>query len=61
VGPDAQGLVVQGYATAYSQTIDTSSTSQIVDFLVSTATSNTMVFRHDLGNVGQFGASLTPP
>ena len=60
VGPDSQGLAQQGYATAYSQTVDTSSTSQIVDFLVGTATTNTMVFRHDLGYVGQFGASLTP-
>jgi hypothetical protein len=60
VGPDSQGLGVQGYATAYSQTVDTSTTNQVVDFLVGTPTTNTMVFRHDLGNVGQFGASLTP-
>jgi hypothetical protein len=60
VGPDSQGLGAQGYATAYGQTIDTSSTNQIVDFLVGTPTTNTMVFRHDLGNVGQFGGSLTP-
>lgn len=60
VGPDSQGLGAQGYATAYSQTTDTSSMSQIVDFLVGTATANTLVFRQDLGNVGQFGAGLTP-
>ena len=60
VGPDSQGLGVQGYATASSRTTDTSTTNQIVDFLVGTATTNTMVFRHDLGNVGEFGASMTP-
>jgi hypothetical protein len=60
VGPDSQGLAQQGYATAYSQTVDTSNTDQIVDFLVGTATINAMIFRHDLGYVGEFGASLTP-
>ena len=60
VGPDPQGLGGQGYATAYSQTTDTTTTNQIVDFLVGTPTTNTMVFRHDLGHVGGFGASLTP-
>src|SRR5262249_392616 len=60
VGPDSQGLAQQGYAVAYSQTVDTSSINQIVDFLVGTPATNTMVFRHDLGYVGEFGASLTP-
>ena len=60
VGVDSQALTQQGYGIVFNQNADTSSSNQVVNFVVGTPPVGFMFFRHTLGVVGEFGSSRTP-
>jgi hypothetical protein len=60
VGVDSQALAQRGYGLVFSQNADTTSSNQIVNFVVGGPPVGFLFFRHNLGAVGEFGRSNTP-